>query len=409
MSKENKRFEFKILKETKNSGARLGEITVNRNEKTYKVKTPAFAVVGTKASVKGVSPEELKLAKTQIVLANTYHLMLSGQEKIIKKEGGLANFMNWDGLTITDSGGFQVFSLGFGQDDKIGKIGFFNEENHGAQERKGVKAKPKNLKITENGVLFRSHKDGREILLNPEKSIKIQEELGADIIFAFDECTSPFAGYEYTKFAMERTHRWAMRCLKARSQKSGQALFGIVQGGDYEDLRKESAEFIGSLPFHGFGIGGSLGNSKESTYKILDWVIPHLPKNLPRHILGIGDFKGVIESIKRGADLFDCVSPAREARNGRLYTRSGFLQIRNEKFKNDKSPIEKNCACYACKNNFSRRYIRHLLRENEMFGMRLTTLHNIYFMNNFFEEIRENINNLDKWSKNFFKKFKKGA
>lgn len=406
---EEKRFQFKILKEIKNSGTRLGEITVKRNGKIYKVKTPAIAIVGTKAAVKAVSPEELKQAKTQIVLANTYHLMLQEQEKTIKKSGGLNKFMNWDGLTITDSGGFQVFSLGFGLDDKIGKIGFFKEENRGARERKGAKAKPKNLKITEDGVLFKSHKDGREILLNPEKSVKIQECVGADIIFAFDECTSPFAGYDYTKFAMERTHRWALRCLHARSKKSGQALFGIVQGGDYEDLRKTSAKFIGSLPFDGIGLGGSLGDSKESVYKILEWVMPHLPKNLPRHILGIGDFHGVIESVKRGADLFDCVSPTREARNGRLYTRTGFLQIKNEKFKNDNTPIEKDCGCYACKNNFSRAYIRHLLREREMFGKRLTTLHNIYFINKFFEDIRENINDLDKWGKIFFKKFDKGA
>lgn len=405
---EKKRFQFKILKEVKNSGARLGEIIINRNEKTYKIKTPAFAVVGTKATVKGVSPEELKQAKTQIVLANTYHLMLDGQENTIKKFGGLNNFMKWEGPTMTDSGGFQIFSLGFGLDHNIGKIGFFPNKNRKTSYEK-IKSQPENLKITEQGVIFKSHKDGTKILLTPEQSIKIQEYINADMIFAFDECTSPFADYEYTKKSMERTHRWALRSLKAKSKKSDQALFGIIQGGDFKNLRQESADFIASQPFDGIGIGGSLGDSKKSAYEILNYLQDKMPKERPRHLLGISDFESVIESIKRGVDLFDCVSPAREARNGRIYTRHGFLQIKNSVFKCDKNILERDCECFACKNNYSRGYIRHLLKEKEMFGMRLTTLHNIYFINKFFEEIRENIGDLEKWGKNFFKKFKKGV
>jgi len=411
MNKTKERFNFKILKETKNSGARLGEITIIRNGKKYKVNTPAFAVVGTQASVKGVSPEELKAAKTQIVIANTYHLMLAPEEDTFKKFGGLNNFMNWEGLTMTDSGGFQVFSLGFGLDHNIGKIGFFKKNNSavGAPTLKFQKnaplIQPSNLKITEEGVLFKSHKDGTKILLTPEKSIEIQGYINADMIFAFDECTSPLADYEYTKKSMERTHQWAIRCLKAK--KSDQALFGIIQGGDYKDLRQESADFIASQSFHGIGIGGSLGDSKKSAYEILDWLQGKIPKEKPRHLLGISDFESVIESIKRGVDLFDCVAPTREARNGRIYTRRGFLQIRNNMFKYDKNILERDCGCFTCKNEYSRGYIRHLLKEKEMFGMRLTTIHNIYFINKFFEEIRENIGDLDRWGKNFLKKFNK--
>lgn len=401
---KNKRFQFKILKEAKNSGARFGKITILRNGKTYKVKTPAFAVVGTKAAVKGVSPEELKISKTQIVLANTYHLMLSPGENAFKKFGGLNNFMNFNGPTMTDSGGFQVFSLGFGLDHNIGKIGFFPNKNEKTNYEK-IKKQPENLKITEQGVIFRSHKNGEKILLTPEKSIKIQGAINADMIFVFDECTSPFADYEYTKISMERTHRWAKRCLKAK--KSDQALFGIIQGGDYKDLRQESADFIASQPFEGIGIGGSLGDSKKSAYEILNWLQDKMPKERPRHLLGISDFESVIQSVKRGVDLFDCVSPTREARNGRIYTHRGFLQIKNNVFKYDKNVLERGCGCITCKNNYSRGYIRHLLKEKEMLGMRLATLHNIYFINNFFEEIRENINDLDKWGKDFLKKFNK--
>src|SRR3989344_203426 len=385
ISKNTKRFEFKILREAKNSSARIGEIIINRNGKNYKAKTPAFAVVGTKAAVKTVSPEELKNAGTQIVLANTYHLMLEPGNDVVKKFGGINKFMNWEGPIMTDSGGFQVLSLGFGLDHNIGKIGFLKNNDSVVAPLKfqthNSLAQPKNLKITEEGVLFKSHKNGEKILLTPEKSIKIQECLNADMIFAFDECTSPLVDYKYTKMAMERTHRWALRCIKAK--KSDQALFGIAQGGDYKYLRRESAKFISSLPFDGVGIGGSLGGSKKNAYEILEWIEPYLPKNKPRHLLGISDFESVIESVKRGVDLFDCVSPTREARNGRIYTRRGFLQIRNNMFKYDKRQLELNCGCFACKNNFSRGYLRHLLKEKEVFGMRLATLHNIYFINKF--------------------------
>ncbi len=398
---------FEIKDRVKENGARLGVIKVERNGKIYEVNTPALSVVGTKAAVKGVSADELTRAKTQIVLANTYHLMLEPGEKIIKKFGGLNSFMNWEGVSMTDSGGFQVFSLGFGKDHHIGKLGFFpGDASEIYEEKNFLKQQPKDLKITEEGVVFRDYKSGDKIFLTPEKSIKIQEDIGADIIFAFDECTSPLAGYDYTKYAMERTHRWAARCIKTKL-KNGQALFGIIQGGAYKDLRERSIDFIASLPFDGFGIGGSLGKSKKERSKIMNWFCGKLPENKPRHMLGIGDFEGVIEAVKLGVDTFDCVAPTREARNGRIYTRAGFLQIRNSEFKNDNKILEKGCGCFACENNYFRGYIRHLLKSNEMFGMRLATLHNIYFMNTFFEDLRKNIYNINKWGREFLKKFKR--
>lgn len=394
---------FEIKAKVKENGARLGVITVEKNGKTYKVNTPALAIVGTKAAIKGVSVNELIEAKTQIVLANTYHLMLEPGEETIKKLGGLNDFMNWEGITMTDSGGFQVFSLGFGKDHNIGKLGFFpGNVSKSFEEENFLKQQPKNLKITEEGVVFRDLKSGRKIFLTPEKSIKIQEDIGADIIFAFDECTSPLSGYDYTKYSMERTHRWAVRSFKAKSNKSGQALFGIIQGGAYKDLRERSIDFIASLPFDGFGIGGSLGKSKKERSKILGWFHGKLPEGKPRHLLGIGDLKGIIEAVNLGVDTFDCVCPTREARNGRIYTKKGFLQIRNSEFKNDDKVLEKGCGCFACKNNYSRGYIRYLLKINEMLGMRLATIHNIYFMNVFFEDLRKNIYNMNKWGRDFF-------
>lgn len=397
---KNKRFHFKILKKAKNSGVRLGEIIITRNGKKYKIKTPAIAIVGTKAAVKGVRPEELKKAKTQLVLANTYHLMEKAD--VIKESGGLHNFMNWQGPIITDSGGFQVFSLGIAKEHKISKIGFFPGKK---QKERDSKCVAKDLKITEDGVYFKKE-NGEKVFLSPEISMKIQEKLGSDIIFAFDECTSPLADYEYTKKSMERTHRWAARCVKAK--KSDQALFGIIQGGAYEDLRNESAEFISSLPFNGIGIGGSLGDTKNDMYKILDWLKEKTPPEPPKHLLGIGDLEGIIHAVKRGIDMFDCVAPTREARNGRIYTKTGFLNIRNAKFKKDLKPLQKGCACGACE-NYSRAYLHHLFKENIMNGKTLASIHNIYFMNSFFEELRENIDNFEKWGKNYLKRLKKGA
>lgn len=392
---KKKRFQFKILKKAENSGARLGEITITRNGKKYKIKTPTIAIVGTKAAVKSVSPEELKKAKTQLVLANTYHLM--EKSDVIKKSGGLHNFMNWQEPIITDSGGFQVFSLGIAKEHKISKIGFFPGE-----KERDSKCLAKGLKITEEGVHFKKE-NGEKTFLSPEVSMKIQEKLNSDMIFAFDECTSPLADYEYTKKSMERTHRWAARCVE--SKKSNQALFGIIQGGDYEDLRNESAKFISSLPFDGIGIGGSLGDTKNDMYKILNWLKEKTPPELPKHLLGIGDLEGIIEAVKKGVDMFDCVAPTREARNGRIYTKNGYSNIKNAKFKNDLRPLENGCACETCE-KYSRAYLHHLFKEDIMNAKTLASRHNIYFMNSFFEELRENIGNLEKWSMNFLKKLR---
>lgn len=401
--KMKKRMHFEILNKSNeaNSRARTGLITINRFGKISEIKTPAIAIVGTRGAVKSISIRDLKEAETQIVLSNTYHLMEKAE--IINAHGGLHEFMGWDGMIITDSGGFQVFSLGVAKEHQVSKIGFFpGGENIKRDER----CKSKNLKITEEGVYFRSEKNGAKLFLSPEESMRIQELLNADMIFAFDECTSPLASKQYTKLAMERTNRWAVRCLDAK--KSDQALFGIIQGGAYEDLRYESAEFISSLPFDGIGIGGSLGDTKEDMYKILDWLKDKMPQDAPKHLLGIGDLEGIIEAVKRGVDLFDCVAPTREARNGRMYTKNGFLNIDNAKYKNDLSPVEERCGCYVCLNH-TRSYLNHLFKEKLMNAGNLASIHNIYFMNNFFKELRENIdnNNFETWSNSYLKNFKK--
>jgi queuine tRNA-ribosyltransferase/7-cyano-7-deazaguanine tRNA-ribosyltransferase len=380
-----KNFSFKIIKKDKNSSARLGEIKTPHG----KISTPAFVAVGTQATVKSLSPEELKIIGAEVILANTYHLLLRPGDKIIKKLGGLHKFMHWNGPIITDSGGFQVFSLGLGLVHGVGKIAnIFPEE---AKFRLPIKNKLNFVKIDNNGVVFKSHLDGKTHHLTPEKSIEIQENLGADIIFAFDECTSPLSSKEYTQLAMKRTHNWAKQCLRAKKRKD-QALFGIVQGGEYRDLREESAKFINSLPFAGFGIGGSLGKSKKDMHNILEWVVPLLDEKKPRHLLGIGEIEDLFNGVERGVDLFDCVAPTRMARNGTLLTKKGRMNILKSGFKNDKKPIEENCECYTCK-NFSRAYLNHLFRAEEILAHRLATIHNLYFITNLMKEIRMAIKN----------------
>ncbi len=376
---------FRIIKKDKRTAARLGEITTPHG----KIKTPAFVSVGTQATVKSVTPEELKNLGAEIILANTYHLFLRPGDKIIKKLGGLHKFMNWNGPIMTDSGGFQVFSLGFGLEHGVGKIAsiFPNEKNSGS--RKSGEKKSNLVKIDNDGASFRSHLDGSLKRLTPESSIKIQENLGADIILAFDECTSPLATKQYTKIALRRTHNWAMRCLKVKKRKD-QALFGIIQGGEYKDLRKESAKFISSLPFDGFAIGGSLGKSKKDMHKVLEWTIPILDEKKPRHLLGIGEIEDLFNGIERGIDLFDCVIPTRLARNNVLLTKTGRINITNSRFIADKNPIEKNCDCYTCK-NFSRAYLNHLFKAKEILAHRLATIHNLYFVLNLVKRIRKSI------------------
>src|SRR3989338_4353197 len=295
-----KNLKFEITARDTNSRARCGILELAHG----KVETPIFVPVGTQATVKTLTPHDLYEMDAQIILSNTYHLYLRPGEELIAKQSGLHGFMNWNKPIMTDSGGFQAFSLGFALEHGVGKIGniFPDEEPHAKEKRP-----PKNklAKITEEGVKFISHIDASKHMLTPEKSIEIQEKLGADIILAFDECTSPLSTYEYTKESLERTHRWAVRSMNTK--KSKQAFFGIVQGGAYKDLREESTKFISSLPFYGYAIGGSLGKSKKKKHQVLDWTIPLLQDDMPRHLLGIGGIDDIFECVERGIDMFDCV------------------------------------------------------------------------------------------------------
>ncbi len=377
--------EFEILKKSKKTRARLGLIKTRRGV----IHTPAFVPVATQAAIKGLTTDQLKMIGFESLLSNTYHLYLRPGDGLVKKLGGLHKFMNWDRPIWTDSGGFQVFSLGAAIEHGVSKIAnIFPSE--GEQEHVITGKKEKFTKITEEGVEFKSHLDGSKHFLTPEKSIKIQENLGADMIFAFDECTSPLHDKEYTKNSMERTHRWAKRCLKVFKGKN-QALFGIVQGGSYKDLRLKSAKTIGKMGFDGFGIGGSLGKSKADMYKVLDWTIPLLPEKKPRHLLGIGSEEDIWEAVKRGVDTFDCVAPTRLGRNGAALLPGGKrLNLRGADCREDKAPINKNCGCHVC-GNYSRAYLNHLFRANEMLGPILLTTHNLFFMEDLLRSVREKI------------------
>ncbi len=371
---------FTIEKDLNNSRARVGKIHTEHGD----IETPAFIVVGTKATVKSLTPEQVSSLGAQAVLANTYHLYLQPGDELLSKSGGLHKFMNWNGPTFTDSGGFQVFSLGVAYGNKISKIADSTEENHDTSNHAKLVA------IDEDGIDFKSILDGSSHRFTPETSIKIQHNIGADIIFAFDECTSPHASYEYQREAMNRTHRWAERSLNYHksNNKNNQALFGIVQGGRYEDLRKESAKIISEMDFDGFGIGGSF--DKEDMYTTVGWVNDILPKDKPRHLLGIGEPMDLFGGIENGADTFDCVAPTRIARNGGLYTRDGRINILNEKYINDFTAIDRDCGCYTCK-NYTSAYISHLFRAKEMLGATLASIHNLYFIVNLVKEIRQSI------------------
>jgi queuine tRNA-ribosyltransferase len=360
--------------------ARVGRLLTPHGE----VETPALVIVATQAAVKTLAPDEVRAAGTQIILANTYHLYLRPGPDLVARLGGLHRFMGWDGPMMTDSGGFQVFSLGFALEHGVGKVARMFPGLEVEAPRRAVK--PRLVSIDEDGVTFTSHLDGSRHRLTPEKSIEIQEKLGADIILAFDECTSPLHDYAYTRQALERTHRWALRCLAARTR-SDQALFGIVQGGAYRNLREASARFIASLPFEGYAIGGSLGRSKADMHRIIEWVIPHLPGDRPRHLLGIGEPEDLLAGIARGIDLFDCVAPTRLGRHGAAYTRQGRLNLRSAALKEDPDPIEADCDCYTCR-RFTRAYLRHLFNTGEMLGPRLATLHNIRFLQRLVEGAR---------------------
>ena len=377
--------EFKIFKKSKKSRARLGILKTNNGV----VETPSFVPVATQATVKALDSIEAKAAKSQILIANTFHLHLKPGEKIIKNSGGLHKFMNWKAPLMTDSGGFQVFSLGFGSDFGVGKI----LKSGDSQESVRIGNQPKEVKITQDGVFFRSPVDGRKLFLGPKESIKIQEALGADIIFAFDECTPPLADWKYTKNSLIKTHEWAKVCLKTK--KTSQALFGIVQGGKYADLRKESAQFIASLDFAGFGIGGEFGSDKKEMGKMLNVVVEELPEQKSRHLLGIGHLDDMEAIIKHGIDLFDCTAPTHYGRRGVAFVdmkKPKKIDLRKNAFLKDQNPLDKKCDCYVCQ-NYKRNYLSHLFRAKEITALKLVSFHNVYFFNTFVENIREKIKN----------------
>ncbi len=383
--------QFKIEKKLKDNLGRAGVISTLHGD----ILTPAFVTVGTKGTVKSLTPEEVAATGAQVVLANTYHLYLQPGDQIVRDAGGLQKFMNWHGPTMTDSGGFQVFSLGAAYGKEISKIVKpVTDSSMLIPERFDDANAPSLAKIGQDGVSFKSHLDGSLHYITPEKSIQIQHNLGADIIFAFDECTSPAEDFRYQEEALSRTHRWAERSLEEHKRlASEQALFGIVQGGREEILRKKSAKIISEINvdgkyFDGFGIGGSF--AKEDMSTAVRWVNEILPEEKPRHLLGIGEPEDLFMGIENGVDLFDCVIPTRLGRNGTIYTKNGKIIIMNTQFRNDFEPIEKDCECYTCK-NYTRAYVAHLFHGKEMLAGTLASTHNLYFIVNLVKNIRQSI------------------
>jgi queuine tRNA-ribosyltransferase/7-cyano-7-deazaguanine tRNA-ribosyltransferase len=375
---------FTVTHQLAGTAARLGRIETAHGV----VDTPAFLPVGTQATVKTLTPDDLVGLGAQGVLANTYHLFLRPGADLIEQLGGLHSFMAWPGTIMTDSGGYQAFSLGLALEHGVGKIA---KMFPGATEAPARPIKKRLTRIDERGVEFASHLDGTRYLLTPEVSIRVQQQLGSDLVVAFDECTSPLSDYAYTRTALERTHRWALRCVDAwQPRRAGQGLYGIVQGGAYRDLREMSARFIGDLQFDGMAIGGSLGRSKADMHAILEWTIPLLPENRPRHLLGIGEPADLFECVERGIDTFDCVGPTRLARHGGLYTSTGRLNILRAAIRTDTGPIDVGCGCYTCR-TFSRAYLRHLFVADEMLAYRLATIHNLHYILDLMARIRASI------------------
>lgn len=385
-------FSFEIIKKDAGSLARAGVIKTSHGE----IKTPAFVAVGTQATVKSVSPEEVKAVGIEVVLANTYHLYLKPGHKIVEKAGSVHDFMNWQGPIMTDSGGFQVFSLGLAYGNKKNKVVKKEDALNIDSEKKesGEEGIVSLVKIDEDGVDFRSVLDGSLHRFTPEISMQIQNSIGADITFAFDECPPAEAPKAYQIEAMERTHRWAKRSLEefkklqSKDKSRGQALFGIVQGGRFEDLRKQSAKVIGAMDFDGFGIGGSF--NKEDIGSAVRFVNETLPYEKPKHLLGIGEPGDIIKAIESGCDTFDCVAPTRMARNGGIHTKEGRINILNAKYREDMRPIEEDCDCYTCK-HYKRAYVSHLFRSKEMFAATLATIHNLRFLVRLTNKAREAI------------------
>lgn len=382
--------DFDITAKDSRSRARTGFLRLKHGS----VRTPEFIVVGTRATVKAVDPQYLREIGVQVTLANTYHLWLRPGEDIVAEQGDLHKFMDWDGPMVTDSGGFQAFSLGYALEHGVGKL----VDNFGDQDwfKKKKPIKPKLASIDEDGITFRSHLDGRPLRLTPEKSIEIQEKLGSDMILVLDECTSPVSSYEYTKQALARTQRWSDRCLAAH--RTDQALVGIAQGGEYQDLRLDSARFLAERPFDAYAIGGSLGKSKLDMLKVLEWSNDNLPEDKPRHLLGIGSIEDIFQAVERGVDLFDCILPTRLARMGIMLIRpeSGgtpknlWRKQINASLERDSRPLDEHCDCPICQ-RFSRSYIRHLQKSGEMLGHTLVSVHNIAFMTRLMREIRQAI------------------
>ncbi|WP_172189359.1 tRNA guanosine(34) transglycosylase Tgt [Lentilactobacillus kribbianus] len=348
---------YRLIKTEKHTGARLGEIITPHG--TFP--TPMFMPVGTQATVKTLAPEELDEMGAGIILANTYHLWLRPGEDLVEEAGGLHKFMNWDKGILTDSGGFQVFSLA------------------------------SNRNITEEGVTFKNEINGSKMFLSPEKAIAIENALGPDIMMSFDECPPYFESYDYVKHSVERTSRWAERGLKAHKNPDWQALFGIVQGAGFEDLRRQSAADLVSMDFPGYSIGGlSVGESKAEMNRVLEFTTPLLPENKPRYLMGVGTTDSLIDGVIRGVDMFDCVLPTRIARNGTVMTSHGRLVVKNAKYARDFAPLDDNCNCYTCR-NYTRAYIRHLFKADEAFGMRLASYHNLYYLLHLMKRVRQAI------------------
>lgn len=371
------KIKYELLKKDNNTNARYGILHTNHGD--YEL--PMFMPVGTQATVKTLSPEEIKDMNCGIILSNTYHLWLRPGEDLVDKAGGLHKFMNYNGPILTDSGGFQVFSL----------------------------AKNKKKDITEEGVHFKSHLDGKKLFLTPELSIQIQNKLDSDIAMSFDECPPYPVTYEYMKNSVERTLRWAKRGLDVHNNPN-QSLFGIVQGGEFEDLRKYSALKTVEMDFDGYSIGGtSVGETKDTMYKMVDYAVNYLPIDKPRYLMGVGDPLDLIEGVIRGIDMFDCVLPTRLARHGNAFTRHGRINIKNLKYKEDFTCVDETCDCYACK-NYTKAYIRHLITADESFGARLLSIHNIRFLVKMMEDMRIAIknNNLLEYKENFIKEYKNG-
>ncbi|HHW99899.1 MAG TPA: tRNA guanosine(34) transglycosylase Tgt [Acholeplasmataceae bacterium] len=348
---------FELIKKDKDTMARIGKVTTKHG--TFE--TPIFMAVGTQATVKTLTKEDLEAHGSEVILGNTYHLWNQPGNDIIKEAGGLHKFMNWDKTILTDSGGFQVFSLADMRD------------------------------ITEEGVTFKHHKSGKKLFLSPELATKIQNDLGSDIMMVFDECPPYPATYEYMKSSVERTLRWAKRCKDAHENPDTQALFGIVQGGEYLDLREHCAKELVKLDFDGYSIGGlSVGEPKEIQNRVLEHTTPFLPEDKPRYLMGVGSPGMILDAVERGVDMFDCVLPTRIARHGSAMTTHGRVIIKNKQYERDFSPLDDHCDCYTCK-NYTKAYLRHLFKANEILGYRLLSIHNIRFLINLTNGIKEAI------------------